>query len=128
MLNGSKGYLEHSAIFVKDMDWHITFFREAFGMDIRTKTMDGGEIAQVWLYGGVQLSRKTDFDADGGGFNHLGIMVEDLDAAVEAAYKFGVTEMPQGRNWVRLPEGICIEIMQAENGAVAQALAIDPRK
>ena len=127
MSYATKGYLEHSAIFVKDMDWHIAFFQDVFGMGIRTKTMDGGKIAQVWLYGGVQLTAKTDFNGDGGGFNHLGVMVEDLDKAVDAAYKYGVTEMSQGRNWVRLPEGICIEIMRAENNAVAQALEINPR-
>ena len=124
---GSKGYLEHSAIFVKDLEWHVAFFEDVFGMGIRTKTTDGDVVAQVWLDGGVQLTRKADFDAEGGGFNHLGIMVEDLDAAVDAAYKYGVTEMPQGRNWVKLPEGVCIEIMRAENNAVARALAINPR-
>jgi len=109
------------------MDWHIAFFWEVFGMGIRSRSMNGDLVAQVWLYGGVQLTLKPDFTEADGGFNHLGIMVEDLDRAVEEAYKRGVTEMPQGRNWVRLPEGICIEIMQAENNAVAQALAIDPR-
>ena len=127
MAFATKGYLEHAAIFVKDMDWHIKFFYDVFGMGIRLKTMDGDKIAQVWLHGGIQLTAKSDFDGDGGGFNHLGIMVDDLDKAVDAAYERGVTEMPQGRNWVRLPEGICVEIMKAENNAVAQALAINPR-
>ena len=123
----TRGYLEHSAIFVKDIDWHIGFFEKVFGMGVRSKSMNGDKIAQVWLYGGVQLTVKADFDGDAGGFNHLGIMVEDLAKAVDEAYVWGVTEMPQGRNWVRLPEGICIEIMQAENDAVARALEIDPR-
>ena len=128
MSSVTKGYLEHSAIFVKDIGWHIEFFDKVFGMGIRTKTMSGVNIAQVWLYGGIQLTSKTDFDGcANGGFNHLGIMVEDLDKAVDEAYKWGVTEMPQGRNWVKLPEGICIEIMQAANDAVAQALKIEPR-
>ena len=129
MAHATKGYLEHSAIFVKDMAWHIKFFEEAFGMGIRTKSTDGDKILQVWLEGGVQLTQKDDFCGDADcGFNHLGIMVEDLDKAVEAVYKYGVTEMPQGRNWVRLPEGIGIEIMQATGDSVAQALAVDPRK
>jgi predicted enzyme related to lactoylglutathione lyase len=127
MAYAPKGYVEHSAIFVKDMGWHIKFFGEVFGMGIRTQTMDGDKVAQVWLDGGIQLTVKPDFDGAGGGFNHLGIMVEDLDKAVDAAYTFGVTQMPQGRNWVYTPEGIGIEIMKAENNAVAAALAIDPR-
>jgi catechol 2,3-dioxygenase-like lactoylglutathione lyase family enzyme len=128
MENATKGYMEHSAIFVKNMNWHIDFFEKVFGMGIRSKSMSGDKIGQVWLYGGIQLSFKENFDGDAGGFNHLGIMVEDLDGAVAEAYRWGVSEMPQGRNWVRLPEGICIEIMQAENNAVAQALEINPRK
>jgi len=127
MDNIAKGYLEHTAIFVKDMDWHIKFFEAVFGMGIRTKTMNGDQVAQVWLYGGIQLTVKPDYDMLDGYMNHLGIMVDDLDKAVGEAYKYGVTEMPQGRNWVRTPEGCGIEIMQAENDAVARALEIDPR-
>jgi len=35
--------------------------------------------------------------------------------------------MPQGRNWLRLPDGLTVEFMQASPGAVAQALAVNPR-
>ena len=127
MSYATKGYLEHSAIFVRDMDWHIKFFEAVFGMGVRSKSMNGDQIAQVWLYGGMQLTRKNDYEGGEFGFNHLGVMVEELDKAVDEAYKWGVTEMPQGRNWVRTPEGIGIEIMKAENNAVEKALAIDPR-
>jgi len=127
MSYATKGYLEHSAIFVRDMDWHIKFFEAVFGMGVRSKSMNGDQIAQVWLYGGMQLTRKDDYEGGEFGFNHLGVMVEELDKAVDEAYKWGVTEMPQGRNWVRTPEGIGIEIMKAENNAVEKALAIDPR-
>ncbi|MCJ7990058.1 hypothetical protein MUB15_13305 [Priestia sp. OVS21] len=37
-----KAYLEHSAIRVKDIDWHIRFFKEALNMSIRK--MDGEKI------------------------------------------------------------------------------------
>ena len=41
---------------------------------------------------------------------------------------FGVTEMPQGRNWLRLPDGLAVELIQARPAScVAQALAINPR-
>ena len=40
---------------------------------------------------------------------------------------WGVTPLPQGPNWFALPDGLCIEIVQATGSAVAQALAIDPR-
>ena len=35
--------------------------------------------------------------------------------------------MPQGRNWLQLPDGLCVEVMQATGTSVAQALAVDPR-
>ena len=38
---------------------------------------------------------------------------EDLDAALEQVYKWGVSELPQGHNWIKLPEGMEIELMQA---------------
>jgi hypothetical protein len=59
---------------------------------------------------------------------HLGVMCEDVEAAIAAAHRFGVTEMPQGRNWLRLPDGLAVELMQARpTVCVSQALAIDPR-
>ena len=54
-------------------------------------------------------------------------MCEDLEAALAAARAFGVTEMPQGRNWLRLPDGLAVELIQARGDAVRRALAIDPR-
>ena len=33
---------------------------------------------------------------------HLGIMTEDLEAALAEAAAWGVSELPQGRNWLAL--------------------------
>jgi hypothetical protein len=38
-----------------------------------------------------------------------------------------VKELPQGRNWLALPDGLTVEILQATGSSVAAALAIDPR-
>ena len=54
-------------------------------------------------------------------------MCQDLEAALEAAQAWGVTVMPQGRNWLRLPDGLAVELIQASPGAVAQTLAVNPR-
>jgi len=51
-----------------------------------------------------------------------------LEAALAAARRFEVVEMPQGRNWLRLPDGLAVELIQARPAScVAQALAINPR-
>jgi catechol 2,3-dioxygenase-like lactoylglutathione lyase family enzyme len=34
-MNGSKAYLEHVAIWVKDIHWHIRFFEDVLGMTMR---------------------------------------------------------------------------------------------
>ncbi len=69
-----------------------------------------------------------DFKGPEGRLAHLGVMTEDLEAALEAAYAWpGVTAMPQGRNWLALPDGLCVEILPATGNAVAAVLAIDPR-
>ncbi|MBB6215283.1 catechol 2,3-dioxygenase-like lactoylglutathione lyase family enzyme [Anaerosolibacter carboniphilus] len=122
-----KSYVEHTAVRVKDIQWHIRFFREVLGMTIRS--VDGAEEApnQVWTVGGMQLISDPSFEGPEGRMAHLGIMTEDIEAALEEAYSWGVTQMPQGRNWFELPDGLCIELMQARGEAVTEALAINPR-
>jgi hypothetical protein len=38
-----------------------------------------------------------------------------------------VAELPQGRNWLALPDGLELELIQAHADSVAQALAVQPR-
>jgi|GEM_PF-234615 len=129
-MNAKKGYLEHTAVKVSDLDKAMEFFAEVFGMEVRDGSKLDAEPRQVWLWGGVQLAedRSLDPDAAEPRFMHLGIMVEDLEDALNKAYARGVTQLPQGRNWVRTPCGLNIEIMQACNTSVRDALAIDPRR
>jgi catechol 2,3-dioxygenase-like lactoylglutathione lyase family enzyme len=122
-----KSYLEHTAIRVRDIQWHIRFFREALGMTLRS--MDGPEDhpKQVWTIGGLQLVSDPSFEGPEGRIAHLGIMTEDLESTLEEVYKWDVTQMPQGRNWVALPDGLIIELLQAKGNSVAEALAVNPR-
>jgi predicted enzyme related to lactoylglutathione lyase len=126
-----KSYVEHVAVRVKDIQWHINFFYEVLGMDVRE--VDGPLDAprQYWTIGGMQLMSSPDFEAppsnQSGWLAHLGIMVEDLESAITEAHKFGVTQLPQGRNWLQLPDGLAVELMQAGGDAVARVLAVNPR-
>ncbi|SAL44726.1 glyoxalase/bleomycin resistance protein/dioxygenase [Caballeronia cordobensis] len=127
-MSGSRAYVEHVAIWVKDIHWHIRFFEEVLGMTMRE--VDGTRDAprQYWTLGGLQFIHDARHEGPEGRLAHLGVMCEDLDAALAAAQAFGVTEMPQGHNWLRLPDGLAVELIQAKPAAcVAQALAIDPR-
>ena len=124
-------YVEHVALRVNDIGWHIRFFSEVLGMDLRE--VDGALDAprQYWTLGGMQFISTPDFQAppsnDAGWLAHLGLMVEDLEAVLPVAKDWGVTELPQGRNWLQLPDGLALELIQASGNAVAEYLAVKPR-
>ena len=126
-----KSYVEHVAVRVKDIQWHINFFLEVLGMDVRE--IDGPTDApnQYWTLGGMQLMSTPGFEAppsnDSGWLAHLGIMVQDLPGALEAAQSWGVKPLPQGSKWLQLPDGLAIELIQASGTSVADILAINPR-
>jgi len=127
MVNARKAYLEHVAIFVRDIHFHIRFFEEVLGMTMRE--VDGTPEAprQYWTLGGMQFIAMPDFAGPEGRLAHLGVMCEDLEGALAAAHRFDVKEMPQGRNWLRLSDGLAVEFIQARGDAVGRAIAIDPR-
>jgi catechol 2,3-dioxygenase-like lactoylglutathione lyase family enzyme len=101
-----KAYLEHVAMWVKDIHWHIGFFRDVCGMTMREVQGTPEDPQQYWTLGGLQFIAAPDFKGPEGRLAHLGVMCEDLEATLAAARKFGVAEMPQGRNWLRLPDGL----------------------
>ncbi len=127
MAYSKRSYVEHAAIRVRDLEWHVRFFREVLGMGLRDDRR-GETLSQVWTVGGVQLVADPRFVGPEGRLAHLGIMVEDQAAVLREAASWGVTTLPQGPNWLALPDGLCIEILEATGTAVADALAIDPRK
>ena len=127
MAYARRSYVEHVAVRVRDIRWHLRFFREALGMEIREVDGPADDPRQVWLAGGVQLMADTGFAGPEGRLVHLGVMTEDLEAAIEEVHRWGVRELPKGRNWVELPDGLSIELIQASDGAVEAALAVNPR-
>lgn len=123
----NKAYLEHVAIWVKDIHWHIKFFHDVCGMTMRRVEGTPDDPVQYWTFGGMQFITSPDFAGPEGRLAHLGVMCDDLEATLALARPFNVTEMPKGRNWLRLPDGLAVEFLQASPGAVDNALAINPR-
>ncbi|OJY68086.1 MAG: glyoxalase [Sphingobium sp. 66-54] len=121
------GYVEHVAIRVSDIHWHIRFFREVLNMTLREVQGTEENPEQYWTLGGMQLRADPGFAGSEGRLLHLGIMTDDLDGALARAAAFEVKEQPAGRNWILLPDGLELELMQAAPGAVAAVRAVDPR-
>lgn len=122
-----RAYVEHVAIWVRDIQWHIRFFHEVCGMTLRELQGPPQAPQQYWTLGGLQFMARPDWDGPEGRLGHIGLMCEDLAQALRAAEAFGVSPLPQGPNWLRLPDGLVLELIQASAGAVAQALAVNPR-
>ncbi len=127
----TRAYVEHVAVRVHDIHWHIRFFREVLGMEMREVAGTPENPSQYWTVGGMQLIASPGFQAppsnDAGWLAHIGVMVDDLDAALSAASSWGVKTLPQGYNWLQLPDGLAVELMQAAPGSVQQALSVQPR-
>lgn len=94
-------------------------------MDVRDRT--GPDPEQIWLHGGIQLILDPGFVPVDGRFAHLGVMVDDLDAAIAAAARHGVATLTKGPNRLALPDGLVVELLQASGDSVARARAINPR-
>ncbi len=87
MVRRRRSHLEHTAIRVKDIQWHIRFFDEALGMSIRNIDGPADHPEQVWTLGGLQLVSDPNFEGPEGRIAHLGIMTEDLEASLEEVSK-----------------------------------------
>lgn len=121
----NKAYVEHVAIYVTDIDWYVNFFNDTLNMTVRMKKDIPGDARQIWLYGGIQLI-EVDENQNIGKLAHLGIMAEDQQETTEKIRKYNVRNMPQGDNWFELPDGLCLEILQAKDGAVSEVLNVSP--
>ena len=130
-MTSNTSYVEHVAVRVKDIHWHIRFFHDVLGMTVREIDGPADAPRQYWTIGGMQLMRTPGFEAapsnDAGWLAHLGIMVQDLELALAEAQAWGVKELPQGRNWLQLPDGLALELIQVHGDGVAQALAVKSR-
>lgn len=119
-------YLEHAAIFVRDLPWHVRFFEAVCGWRVRQIDGEADAPRQVWL-GGAQLIAAPGFDGAEGRVNHIGVRCADVEAAIAAALAFeGVGHLAKGRNWLTLPEGLIVELLPASAAAVGVALTVRP--
>ena len=115
-----KAYVEHVGVTVRDIEWDVKFFRDVLGMEItRTREDNEGNWQMVWLKGGLQLIAAPQ-DWPKGQCHHLGLVVEDFEAARKAMLAVDGVEQVTGKpeKWLRLPDGLTIELFQEVSGAI----------
>jgi len=119
-----KTYLDHAAVTVADIEWTMKLFEDVLGMHETRRKEEDGKFTMAWLDGGIQLVAAPENSAAGRG-HHLGLVVDDLPAALAALKSVpgvhGIEGKPE--KWVQLPDGLTLEMFQANEGAVEAALA-----
>lgn len=128
MAYSKRSFIEHTAIYVQDIQWHIRFFAETLGLTIQKVEGAVENPKQVWMVGGLQLISDPNIKNEGR-MAHLGIVTECLEDALTEMYsRDGVTQVPgKPKNWVQLPDGLILEMFEQKDNAVAEILAIVPR-
>ncbi len=110
----AKAYLEHVAIWVRDIHWHIRFFHDVLGMTMREVEGPADNPRQYWTLGGMQFIASPEFAGPEGRLAPPGRDVRGpRSCARRRAGTSASSEMPQGRNWLRLPDGLAVELIQA---------------
>lgn len=106
----NKARLDHVAVFVDDICWYINFFEHTLGFKEKKRDEQGGKLKQVWLDGGIQLINDQKKQ---GKMAHIGIKVENLPAVLKKMKLFNLKGLPKGENWLELPNGVTIELIQS---------------
>ena len=110
--------VEHVAVKVRDFEGALAFFTQVMGMEITLTDPSNGEepLAQAWV-GGIQLQRDDTWVGPyQGDVSHIGLVADDVDALLDAAYAAkGVRQAPgKPCNWFVTPFGLTLEINKRE--------------
>lgn len=119
---GNFGIVEHVAFQVSDINWHINFFAKVFGMKVNKVIGSKSEPEIAWLSGGIQLiSVKGPLEKMN---DHIGIVVTDLEATLDSVENLRDVHPVQGkeRNWISIPDGVVLELIQGRSDAVNRLL------
>ena len=129
-----KSYLEHTCIIVNDLEKSLEIFEKVFGATVKRAVDAPNGERRRWLTGGYQINSPAEHfepvPVHGAGLYHLGIAVDgDCEEAGRYARTLGCLPVPgKGDNWIAMPDGAVIEIMQATNAdAIDKALALEPK-
>lgn len=102
--------LHHVALCVADFEWHLSFFKEVFGMSVSRETGTAGN-RQLWFYEGIQIIEKQCLLSAEHIVDHIAVSVLDSKDVITKAVSFGCTLPANHDNWIVLPNGLQIELM-----------------
>jgi acyl dehydratase/catechol 2,3-dioxygenase-like lactoylglutathione lyase family enzyme len=125
-------FVEHVAVRVRDINWHIAFFRDVLGMPLRDepprdRKANADQPQRAWLSGGILLVSDPAFEGVNSPLVHIGVIAEDAAAVLQEARARGVSTLPDEPRCLTLPDGINVEVTQAAIGAVASLRAVKTR-
>lgn len=118
----------HASVFAKELDTSVRFYVDVLGM-IKLPTPDFGFPVQ-WMAMGDHHFHVFQMDAEPTRANHIGVLVDDFNAAYYACKRLGildtkafgcaVRELPGGavQMYVRDPSGNLIELNAADASAL----------
>ena len=119
-------YLEHANVTVKDLEQSIDFYRDLMGFEVRWRgtVSSGSPAAHVgtdrFYLALFEASRDGEFDRDyeSPGLNHVGFVVDDLDAKRRKLADLGLDvhlegEYEPGRRFYFYdPNGLEVELVE----------------
>lgn len=118
-------YLEHMAFKVNDLDACVQFFQDVFDMPIRL-SLGQAPHRKIWLHAGIQLNEDLDYKNDEGRCDHFSLMVTDYEETLQKCLDYGCTSLEIGENWLKMPNGMVIELKQGDKKALETILTQKP--
>lgn len=107
--------VDHVAINVQDINWYVKFLFDAFGMKVTSYDGQSSQPSQVWVDGGIQLIHDSTLESTSSHLAHIAISTYDLENVIDLVIELGGVQLAKGRNWLQLPDGLCLELVQNEN-------------
>jgi len=100
----------HTAVKVKDITGTIALLEDLLDFHVSRRAGEGETPSNVWFEEGLQLVHDPDFEGPEGRLHHLGVLVSDREAMVQACQSRGFSEVRP--NWYALPDGLVLEFLQ----------------
>ncbi|MDA8058155.1 MAG: VOC family protein [Actinomycetota bacterium] len=111
MSGGRASRVDHVALCVCRLAWHVALFEQVFGMTLEAD--EPGEPHQVWLEGGIQLIECREEPPTGGALAHVAIAVADPSEAGGALARWGCRQLERGPLWWSLSPDLVVELVDA---------------